>query len=1082
MRRRLFSVQLLFFFSGAAGLVYQVVWSRILNEIFGISAHAVTVVVATFLGGLALGGWLLGRAADRRRNPLRFYGLLEVGIAAAALAGSWIVRAFDPVHIWAATRFAPGSIPLLAVRMVLASAVILPPTFLMGGTLPAITRVFVDDLGRLGRRLSFLYALNTAGAVLGSLTAGFVLIRAIGLHPTLWLAVAVNLAVGAASLALASCRERSPGAPCHRGDTGGAREARETTPAKGLLVVTAISGFASLSLEMIWTRMLVLVFGTSTYAFVTMLSTFLVGIALGSFIARAFVDRLGQPRRAFGWIQLGIAASTMVSLMLTRSSIDSAYRWLDTLELHWGALTIGRFGLSFAIMIVPTTLIGMTFPVAARAWTRRLDAVGGDVGQVYGANTAGNIAGAIVGGFVILPVLGIQRGVAVLATLNLAGAAWGLLPSVGRGGARASRWRAVALCGTLSACVLSLVAWRPAPLPGTGGGPSDPVRFYREGIVSTVKVVQRADDGRQMIMTVDGVTIGQSTTGVDRKQQVLAHLPFVLESRQPIADVLSIGLGTGILVGEVARHPGVARIECVELSRSVIDGARAFAAHNLDALANPTVRIVTDDGVNYLRRSRASYDAIISDGKSKSGHAGNALFYSDEYYRSAREHLAPGGVMIQWVPLDVAPADLRTIIRTFMGVFGHTYVWLGQDSCFLVGLDRPLILDMAHAQRILDAPEARHLRRHGWRSADDVASLLVADADALRPWLSRETTINSLEHPVLEFYSMAGLSDPAPARTARNLAALAEAGRGGLHDVELVGGDPRTLDENRRAVSEFIDGVSALALGDSRGLYRVRKAIAAAPGQALVGQWGATTLFNVGRDLDVSGDQLHAIELYREALRSWPEFVEARLNLGRSLSLVGRRDDAIAEYRHSVQLNPESATAHLALGELLRDAGDLQGAIRHAREVLRIDSESAQAQDDLGLSLAFTGRYDEALAHFREAMRLSPAWPLPLDRAALVLATLPGPTAEQVNEAVALATRAMKLTHSGDALTLETLAAAYAAGGRFQDASATERRALDLVRGTADPRVIEQISATLELYRRGKALAGVAAYGPSAGP
>src|SRR5512138_1955989 len=296
-------IHAVFFLSGAAGLVYQVVWSRLLNEVFGVTAHAVTVVLATFLGGLALGSLVLGRLADRSRHPLQLYGLLEFGIGAMALAGTWVVRGFGPIHVWAASRFAADSLTLLGLRCALASIVILPPTMMMGGTLPAMTRAFVDDLAHVGRRLGLLYAVNTAGAVAGSIASAFFLIRAVGVHATLWCAVAANAVAGLIAIGLAPREGIAPAGP---------RPAEVRTGASGerwVLLAMAGSGIASLSLEVVWTRMLILVVGTSTYAFATMLSTFLVGIALGSLLARAFVDRLRDPRRVFGWVQLAIAVS-----------------------------------------------------------------------------------------------------------------------------------------------------------------------------------------------------------------------------------------------------------------------------------------------------------------------------------------------------------------------------------------------------------------------------------------------------------------------------------------------------------------------------------------------------------------------------------------------------------------------------------------------------------------------------------------------------------------------------------------------------------------------------------------------------
>ena len=318
-------VYLLFFLSGAAGLIYQVVWSRMLNEVFGVTVYAVATVLATFLAGLALGSLLLGRLGDRLRNPLRFYGWLEIGIGLTALLGMGTIRLLDPVHIWAANRFEPHSLALIAIRLMLGALVVLPPTFLMGGTLPVIIRFFVERIERFGRRLSVLYALNTTGAVLGTLVSGFLLIRWVGLQRTLWMAVALNVLIGLLSLLLAiRFAVSGSGDPDDQGTLEHAPPAEDA--GYGLLVVMALSGFVTLGLEVFWTRILMLSVGTTTYSFATMLSSFLAGIALGSFIARRVVDRLRDIRRSFGWLQIGIAGTTLATLPLIDSGL--AQRWL----------------------------------------------------------------------------------------------------------------------------------------------------------------------------------------------------------------------------------------------------------------------------------------------------------------------------------------------------------------------------------------------------------------------------------------------------------------------------------------------------------------------------------------------------------------------------------------------------------------------------------------------------------------------------------------------------------------------------------------------------------------------------------
>jgi tetratricopeptide (TPR) repeat protein len=300
--------------------------------------------------------------------------------------------------------------------------------------------------------------------------------------------------------------------------------------------------------------------------------------------------------------------------------------------------------------------------------------------------------------------------------------------------------------------------------------------------------------------------------------------------------------------------------------------------------------------------------------------------------------------------------------------------------------------------------------------------------------------------------------------------ALARAGRAGLRDVAVVGGDPGALATRARIVTDFAEGNAAMSLGEPRGISTLRRAIAAGPRGGLVQQWGAIVVFDVGRERDLAGDRLRAIELYREALRSWPEFLEARLNLGRAFSLTGWNQEALAEYREALRINPESATAHRGAGELLRSAGDLAGALAHAREVVRISPLDAPARDALGMALVGSGQLDEALVQFLEASRLDPSWPVPLDRAALVLASHPDVTHRDVNAGIALARRALKLTNAGDLMTLETLAAVYAAGGRIEAAVETEGQALEVARRSADGSTVAQITATLDEYRHGRRL------------
>lgn len=1073
-RRTVFLVHALFFLSGAAGLVYQVVWSRLLNEVFGVTAHAVTAVLAAFLGGLALGSWALGRASDRHQVPLRLYGWLELGVAATALAGSWLPGLLDPVHVWLASRLASSSPLLLAARSLLAAAVVLPPTFLMGGTLPAMIRALVGRIGGLGRQLSFLYALNTTGAVAGSLLSGFVLIRTFGLHPTLWLAVGLNVLVGGGALLAARAGAGAPPAgpaePASRAPAKGAD--RGSGPGLGNLdgiwlpAVLALSGFASLSLEVVWTRLLVLVVGTSTYAFVTMLSAFLVGIALGSFLLRLLVDRLVDPRRAFGWLLVATGAATLATIPVMREVMARGDEWLGRVGGGWVGLAVVRFAICFLVMLVPTTLIGATFPLASRIWARRLADLGGRIGQLYAANTAGNIAGALVGGFVLLPGLGMQRSIAVAAALFLAAAGWGLLPASEGWRRRSVMLRAAPVSLGLWACIGLLLTWRPSPLPGTGGEPLDVTRFYEEGLVSTVKVFQRARDGRQLVMAVDGVTIGQSWSGVDGKQQVLAHLPFVIAPPGSVRDVISIGLGTGILIGEVARHLGIRSVECVEISDSVITAAHQFDHLDGRAMSNPAIRVIDDDGVNFLHRSRRRYDAIIADGKSRSGHAGNAVFYSEDFYRMSLDHLTDHGIMVQWVPLDVTPDDLRIIVRTFLAVFPHSYLWFGNRSCFLVGLPRPLAIDLAQAQRVLSEDATADLRRHGWQDAQEVAGLLIADQASLARWVGTDGPVNSLERPILEFYDLANDAAPEPERIASNHGALARLAGMGVGDLALSSVEAARLQQDRDAVLQLLRGLASLEHAPFEALAAIRQAAAAAPGQGVVREVAGEADFEVARSFELQARRQEALFWYREAFRTWPDLVEAEVNAGRLLAGEGRTAEAMSLLGDALRLDPEMGAGHRILGLLLQANERHAEALEHLEQVVRLAPADAEAHEALGLSRVALGRVEEALASFVEALRLRPDWRLAMARVAYLRATAPDGRGGDRRQAASLASRALGGDAARDPRLLEIVAATYQAVGQPQEAAAVEQRVLDMALRAGDRGAAEAARAALERYQR----------------
>jgi spermidine synthase len=750
----------LFFISGALGLVYQVAWTRLMQHVFGSTALAVGTVLAGFMAGLALGAWVGGRRADRSSNALRFYAGLEFGIAAAALLSHGLLRELDAAYAALHGLLGGSTILLGMLRFLLAFALIMAPTALMGATLPALTRFLAETPGRVGVQLSSLYAVNAFGAVCGVLLTGFYLLGRYGLHTPVILAAGGNLAVGAAAWLL-SARLQPTGSRAPP-----ACQERATTPhgpwiQRAVLAGLAVSGFTSFAYEIYWTRALVFVLGNSTYALSTMLAAFLTGIALGGYLVRFLIRRITDRVLAFGWLQvlLGLCAALALPLLFDLYQPGSVGQWLVRSTDHPVALVLSAFGIAFAVMLVPATLIGATFPLVGDLLVAEKRRAGTTVGKVYALNTIGNVLGALAPGLFLIAWLGIQRGVMAMAILNIVvGFAVLYLCLWPTPGAQGRGWRiALPVCLALT---LIAVASLPAGFrfPSEGESARDQILFYREGPLATTKVFRSLTNGDKHI-SVDGIIIG-GTGNAEFKQLLLAHLPKLLMDE--VSPELSVGLGSGILAGESLRHDGrVHAMTAVEIEPSVIEGARLFEAENHGVLDDPRIRVVQDDAGHFLRTTTEHYRVVSADEKTADEYASNGFSYSRDYYLLLLARLRQEGLVAQWVPTTLPPRQYRMILKTFAGVFPHVQLWYflparerGPFNTVLIGAHQPIVLDADRIEaRFAMQPEAYSaLQLYGITSADALLPHFIAADETLRGAVA-DAEVNSLDHPRYEFYT-----------------------------------------------------------------------------------------------------------------------------------------------------------------------------------------------------------------------------------------------------------------------------------------------------------------------------------------
>lgn len=950
-------VLLLFFLSGACGLVYEVVWARMLTHVFGTTALAVGTVLAAFMSGLAVGSWLLGRLADREPNPLRLYALLEIAVGITALGAHLLLERITPAYLALYEMCGRSDAMLGVARFLLAFVLVMAPTLLMGATLPVLARFVVTRPTAIGANLSTLYAINTLGAVAGTLAAGFFLIGSFGLSGAVYTAALGNLAIG--GVAWAAARSSPPVSRARAGAKAEPAAADSGSVAFSLVFLVllglAISGFTSFAYEIYWTRALVFLIGNSTYAVTTMLTAFLLGIALGGYLARFVVDRVADRVALFGWLQLLIGVTSCAALPILFAVADpQAIRlFLGASSDEVGKLLFSRFGVALLVMLIPTTLIGATFPLAARIAVADLQHTGATVGRVYAVNTVGNVLGALLPGLFLLERLGIQRGIQTMVALNLGVALLVLLIRASR--VHSLRW-AIPAAYLITAIVLYRVPLE-FQFPSESESSWHRTLFYREGPSATTKVLLDPEN-REMHMSVDGIDIGGNEF-TEYKQLLLAHLPKLLAD--DVSNELSIGLGSGILAGESLRHGGVEKITCVEIEPSVVAGAEFFWEDNHGALLDPRMRVVVDDVANFLRTTPDRYQVISADEKTAQDFASNGFSYSAEYYALLGEHLAPGGLVAQWVPTTLPPGQYRMVLRTFTDAFPHVQLWYflpalkeGAKNTILIGSNARLSLDLPRMRQAMetDTEAFAAIARYGLTTADSVLLHFVADELQIRAAV-RDEPLNTLDRPRYEFFSPSEYASPRSTRLAVNHAFLMELRRRStdtlLASVAEGSEDHRRLQQAVAAEGEFLLGFRRTLAGGtvSQVLQRFDKAMALAPwndslrARIFLAYWETGTRYASGNN------HPKADEYMQRALSLWGQSAIAHVIHGTILRMLGEEDRALEQIRTATELDPRLVAARRMLADSLLSVGRREEAAVQVRALLEIEPDDVAARETL---------------------------------------------------------------------------------------------------------------------------------------
>jgi spermidine synthase len=713
-------------------------WLRLLALVFGVTVYAASTVLASFMGGLALGSYGAGRIAGRLTSPLKTFGLVEIGVGLSALATPLILEGVKTLWVGLQPSLPSSLLFLTPARFAAAFAVLIVPTTLMGATLPIVMRSALASDSSLAGRIGWLYAINTAGAIVGAITAGFVFVADLGVARSFQIAASVNVAIGVA--AIVASRWLTPA-------TTVATAAAESQPRphlitdaqrKAVLLTFVLSGTLSLALEIVWFRMLVTLLRPTAYAFTIMLGSVLAGIALGSALATPLLARRAGSLALLTIVQLAIALLAVLSPnVLTVQQAAGAWLVPPLTALGIDPYVAPIIVASLLAMLPTTILLGFGFPIGLSLWAGSGAGSSRRIGTFYSLNVCGAIIGSVLGGFVLLPLLGSRGSLIASAALALVSSV-ALALSLRKTAPNFAGFSAIV--GPVAFVMCALNSADPVAV-AMAEHRRERVLFRREGVQTAVAVHEQPGRRTTRVMYLDGMHQASDLPQMAFVHHRIGAMPVMLHPNPKTA--LVVGLGGGATAGAVARFPGL-EVDVVELSGAVVEGAALFSHINFGLLERPSVTLRVDDGRNFLMTTRKKYDIITAD-IILPRHAGAGALYSREYFQLVRSALSDDGLVLQWNGAE-ADTSYRMILRTFLSVFPEMTLWA--DGTLMVGSLKPLTVSQSAYQRRFDAGEFRGL--FDWDYATMLESYLAGPPD-VKTWVG-DGEILTDDKPTIEYF------------------------------------------------------------------------------------------------------------------------------------------------------------------------------------------------------------------------------------------------------------------------------------------------------------------------------------------
>jgi len=763
-------IALLFVITGIAGLIYQIVWFKYLGLFLGNTTYAQMTVLAVFLGGLAFGNHLFGKRADKLKNPVFVYSLLEIFIGIYCLLYPFLSSKLGELFLSFSSQNDLLSTPLLftSTRFVVAAFLLFLPTTAMGGTLPILSSFFVEKIENTRKEVAALYFLNSFGAVVGVVFAGFILIKEFGLNTTIYATAFLNLIAGFSALYISLGRietEEIKTFPDKAEEKFASLIEKRTVVCA--IIVAGISGMAALLYEMVWVRLLINFFGSSTYAFSIMLMAFIGGITIGSFIVSQKALKKFNQIKLLTFLQASIALSTMIVLLFYERL--PYYLWkvsslLSRSPESFEIFLLVEFVICFCLMFLPTLFMGMSLPVATEIVSSSNNQVGLSVGKVFSVNTVGTVVGIVLTGLFLIPIFGIKTTFEIGIGFNLLAALLLLVLTNQFKSLEKILFGFVGLIVFVS-YLLFFQSWNekillsgvfrtlsqrpPASFEEfTSRFEGEKIVFYEEGINANVAVTQSIVNPLHKRLIINGKP--DASSYYDMPTQILSgEIPMMLHKNPK--NVFVVGFGSGTTIGSVLMHP-VDKVVCAEISKEVISAASHFKSENRNCIEDPRFTIYNEDAITFLKLSKEKYDVIISE-PSNPWIAGIGNLFSKEYFSECLSKLKPDGIMVQWLQLYEADDSIvKLVLNTFSSVFPYAQIWNGTaNDLIIVGSKNKIELDYnLLVQKFNTSNVKNDFERIGILTP---FTFLYTQSISPRGFnsIAENFPINSEAHPLLEF-------------------------------------------------------------------------------------------------------------------------------------------------------------------------------------------------------------------------------------------------------------------------------------------------------------------------------------------